>query len=231
MLARAPVDRPHYIPDAKETADETRARYEQIATDIAEVLKTEQPLFRGPSGKVRTSSVILSVMFHESGFRRDVDLGLGKYAKGDKGRSVCLMQLNVGAGRTLRWNVAKDRYAIPSDPESEVVEGWTAKEILEDRKKCIRSGLRMLRLSFRACSSMPQQDWLRVYASGSCQGGGRESASRIGLAMRWYGSHPPGFNDSVLDAAVAPVPEPERDATNNPKPARFVRLFVTPEAP
>lgn len=211
MLSKAPVDRPHYIPEAKESAAEARTRYEQIATDIAEVLKTERPLFKGKDGKIRTSSVILSVMFHESGFRRDVDLGLGKLAKGDNGNSVCMMQLNIGKGKTMKWNTVQDRAALPSDPPSEVQEGWTAKEILADRKKCIRAGLRVLRLSFGSCSSMPQKDWLRVYASGSCQGGAKESASRMGLAMRWYSAHPPGFDDSVLlpPAPATPPSQPQ----------------------
>lgn len=204
MLAKAPVGRTHYIPEAKESAEDTRARYEQIATDIAEVLKTEPPLYKGTNGKVRTSSILLSIMFHEGGFRRDVDLGLGKLARGDHGNSVCLMQINVGKGRTAKWNTVKNRAALPADPAEEVVEGWTAKELLEDRQKCVRAGLRILRSSFGACSSMPQKDWLRVYASGSCQGGAKESASRMGLAMRWYSEHKPGFDDSVFAPPSSP---------------------------
>ena len=218
MLTKAPVDRPHYIPEAKETQDETRARYEQIANDIADVLKTEKPLFKGADGKIRTSSVILSVMFHESGFRRDVDLGLGKLARGDHGNSVCMMQLNIGKGKTMKWNTVQDRAAYPNDPPAEVQDGWTASEVLADRKKCIRAGLRLLRLSFKACPSLPQKDALRVYGSGSCEGAAKESASRMGLAMRWYAAHPPGFDDSVLlPPPPAPPAPPAPPSANAPK--------------
>lgn len=233
MLAKAPLDRPTYIKEAKETQEEKRDRYEQIATDIAEVLKTERPLFKGPDGKIKTSSVILSVMFHESGFRRDVDLGIGKMAKGDHGNSVCMMQLNIGQGKTTKWNVVQDRPAYPNDPPAEVEDGWTAKDVLADRKKCIRAGLRLLRLSFGACSALPQKDWLRVYASGSCKEGGKESATRMGLAMKWYSAHPPGFNDSVL-LTPAPLPpplpsaaQPDSQATTGPMTANdvFARML------
>lgn len=204
MVAKAPLNRPHYIPEAKESPAETQARYEQIAHDIAEVLKTEKPLFKGPDGKVRTSSVILSIMFHESGFRRDVDLGLGKLARGDHGNSVCMMQINVGKSRTQKWNKVQNRFALPNDPATELEEGSSAAELLADRKKCIRHGLRLIRLSFASCGRMPQKDWLRVYASGSCSGGEKESASRMGVAMSWYKAHKPSFDDSALSAPLAP---------------------------
>jgi len=206
MLAKAPLTRPHYIPEAKETVEEGQVRYESIAADIAEVLKDEKPLFKGPDGKLRTSALILSVMFHESGFRRDVDLGLGKLSKGDNGNSVCLMQLNIGKGKTMKWNKVLNRPAYPADPKEDLEEGWTAKEVLADRKKCIRAGLRLLRLSFGSCGPNPK-DWLRIYASGNCKSGAKESASRVGLAQRWYAANKPSFDDTVF----LPPPPPKQD--------------------
>lgn len=202
MVAKAPLDRPHYIPEAQETVEQGMARYESIASDVAEVMRTEKPLFKGADGKLRTSALIMSVMLHEGGFRRDVDLGLGAHSKGDHGNSVCLMQLNVGKGRSFAWNVVKDRAPRPADPPSEIQQGWTAKELLADRKKCITAGLRVMRVSFASCGRMPQRDWLRAYASGSCDAGAPESASRMGLAFRWYAANRPAFDDSVL------TPEP-----------------------
>ena len=212
MVAKAPLNRPHYIPEAKETSAETQARYEQIAADIVEVIKTEKPLFKGVDGKIRTSSVILSVMFHESGFRRDVDLGLGKLARGDHGNSVCLMQLNIGKGHTAKWNRVQGRFALPSDSESDLEAGLSAGDILANRQRCIRHGLRLIRLSFASCGRMPQKDWLRVYTSGSCSGGEKESASRMGVALGWYQAHKPLFDDSSLTAPASPPSSP----TENP---------------
>jgi len=230
MLAKAPVDRPHFIPEAKETPAETQVRYEQIAADIADVLKTEKPLFKGPDGKIKTSSLILSVMFHESGFRRDVDLGQGQVAKGDHGNSVCMMQLNIGKGRTFQWNTVQNRAVLPSDSASEIVEGWTAQEVLADRKKCIRAGLRVLRASFASCARLPQTDWLRAYASGNCEHGASESASRMGMATRWYTTHKPSFDDTTLDAPPAAVPAPLAELLHQqgPSQVRFITLYQTP---
>jgi hypothetical protein len=195
MMAHAPLDRPQYIAEAKETAPEGAARYNEIATDIVEVMKTERPLFRGPDGKLRTSIIIVSSMLRESGFRRDVDYGLGPHARGDHGNSVCMMQLNIGKGRTARWNIVKDREAWPNDPPDEIQEGWNAQEVLADRQKCIRAGLRVARMSFDHCRFRPQQYWLCGYLSGSCMIAGQESTIRMDLAAKWYQRHKPAFND------------------------------------
>lgn len=206
MTQFAPPGRPTWVPEAKETKIEAEARYESIAQDIQTVISEEEPLFKGPQGRIKTASVILSIMFHESGFRKDVDLGAGKQAKGDGGNSVCMMQLNIGKGRTFSWNTKKLRPALPADPPDEVMEGWTAKDVLADRKKCIRAGYRIIKLSFGATSGLPALEWLRVYASGRSDAGSKESRSRMGLALKYFGEHKPDFVDVDFMAPVKVIP-------------------------
>lgn len=208
--------RPQYLPDAIESKEDALARYEAIARDIEEVAKTETPLFKGPQAQSRTASVLLSVMLFESGIRKDVDSGVGSQARGDGGRSWCMLQQNVGKGRTLAWNTVKNRPAraickdgqvsttgVPCDPTAEVHPGWTGPELVADRKNCFRAGLRAMRLSFAACSRLPTADWLRSYASGSCENGAEASSRRMNFAMRWFANHKPE-PDTVM--FLTPVP-------------------------
>lgn len=65
-----------------ETYDEGLQRYWTIAQSVAS------------TGDA--APAVLTVVFHESGFRRDVHSGVGKWARGDQGRSWCLGQLLVG---------------------------------------------------------------------------------------------------------------------------------------
>lgn len=223
ITMHAPPGRPQFIEEAKETKEEATARYESIGTDIHEVLKTDKPLFGGKHGKARTTAVILSLMLHESGFRKDVDTGIGTQARGDHGNSWCMLQQNVGRGRTLAWNIKQDRpaYAIckpeqvsstryPCDQADDVHPGYTGPELVADRKNCIRAGLRAMRMSFAACRSLPTADWLRSYASGSCTGGSEASARRMNLAMTWFSNHRPE-TDIVLFAPPAPIEPPAVD--------------------
>jgi hypothetical protein len=188
ITAVAPPGRKLYYPHAQETREEAMVRYNDIAQDVVEVVydSNTKPLFRGKTGRARTVSVILSIMFHESGFRKDVDLNLGKYARGDKGNSWCLMQLNIGTGRTLKWNKKHNRRVRWDDPPEEIHHGYTGPELIADRKLCIREGLRVLRLSMGGCRKLPLNQRLRAYASGNCKNGAKQSEVRMGTAMRWY---------------------------------------------
>lgn len=209
MVTMAPPGRPQYIEAAKETKEDAMARYEAIARDVAQVVVVEKPLFRGPEGRAKTASVVLSVMLWESGFRKDVDLGLGKLARGDHGRSACLMQLNVGKGRTLKWNTQEDRLPKWGDPPESIHQGWTAEELLANRQTCVLAGLRTLRMSFGSCGRLPATEWLRAYASGSCEAGSKESRIRMGTALQWYSSNRPDFKDVDLLPSPAPSPTPD----------------------
>lgn len=198
MITLAPPGRKHYIPEAKETETEALERYGDIARDLAEVLTDEKEnvITRGSQAKIRMAAIIVSVMLHESGFRRDVDFGKGKYARGDNGNSWCLMQLNVGKGKTKPWNYVRHRFAFSHDNPEEVLPGWSGEELVADRKNCIRAGLHMINAT--SCTSQGPLGWLRGYASGSCSRGEQASRSRVGLALRWLSSHRPEFRDADL---------------------------------
>lgn len=127
--------------EALESAADGEARYKQIAEDLAEVVESEKPLFGGPLGRQKTAALMLSIQFFESGFRRDVDLGIGKFGRGDFGRSWCLNQIQTG----------KMPGTVPIDhPE---MSKWTGEDLVKDRKKCFRAGLEILRRSMAMCKS------------------------------------------------------------------------------
>jgi hypothetical protein len=153
-----------------ESPDVVHARYESIAHDAVSVALEagEAPLFDGPDGRAQTAVLMLSVASFESSFRKSVDEGVGR---GDHGYSYCLMQIHVGDGHTR--------------------EGWSGRQLVEDRKLCFRAALHILRASFGACRSLPVDDRLSAYASGRCFADALVSRSRIGRARRWWESHAP----------------------------------------
>lgn len=164
-----------YIPEAKETTEQATKRYIEIAQAVVDVAYNpeEAPIVTmKDESKARAHSALLmlSIALMESGLRRDVDFGIGKQGRGDGGRSWCLMQIQLGPGK------------VPdSDPE---VGGWTGKDLVADRRKCFRTAMRMIRRSFTACQANPFPHRLAAYASGSCDKGHAESASRLGFWSR-----------------------------------------------
>jgi len=185
------------IPEAKETRSAALVRYESIATDVADVVWRNKPLFPGTDGRLQTAALIVSTMRFEGSFRKDVDTGAGKLSKGDHEKSVCLMQIHVGKKRTTPWNFVRDRFAVATDPSREIVQGWNAKELLADRKKCIEAGYRIMSESFHRCSNLPLDGRMRAYVSGSCTKGVTQSHNRIKLAHQWYKMHKPYFDDAL----------------------------------
>jgi hypothetical protein len=169
MLVWSPLaDHEYYEP-----REETHARYVEIARTIAEVAldPAEPPLFGGPDGRTETALFIAAVAYYESGgYRRDVELGTGKRARGDSGRSWCLMQVNIGGGRTA--------------------EDWTGLDLVADRDKCIRAGLHRMRESFLHCKGQTFIDRLSGYTNGRCQDGADASHRRIRRAVDYFQTHP-----------------------------------------
>jgi hypothetical protein len=172
MMAIAPPG-----PWRGESRDETVAHYRQIAADAVAVAYDAEtsPLFPGKDGRARTALLLLSVAFHESSFRRDVDLGIGPHARGDSGQSWCLMQMQVGDGRTI--------------------EGWTGPDLVRDRKLCFVAGLAAIKRSFFACRANPTTERLNAYTSGSCAGGAARSRDRVGAALSWIARRPAPSED------------------------------------
>jgi hypothetical protein len=172
--------------DYYEPREETLDRYAAIAKDFAAVAldPEEAPLFGGPQGRVQTGLLLASVAFYESGgYRRDVDLGIGKKARGDSGRSWCLMQINIGDGTTL--------------------EHWSGRDLVEDRQKCLRVGLRRMRQSFEMCSGQAFIDRLSGYTTGRCTVADDYSHRRMKRALGWWGAH--RLDDVKLQQAQAMI--------------------------
>ncbi len=158
MLAALPLER-----QAPEPPAAALARYEAIAAAVAHVAETDEPAFGGTEGRRRSAVLMLAVSYHESSWRAGVDDGT---VRGDGGRSWCLMQVNLGKGRTL--------------------EGWTGPELAADRRRCFGAGLAMLRRSVNACRNSHPFDRLAVYASGRCNVGREASRARMRTADRWW---------------------------------------------
>jgi len=227
MLAiAAPYNSP--IPALAETPEETRARYESIATDVASVVydEKESPMIQGIRGREASAAILLSIAFHESSFRKAVDKNIGPGGRGDHGDSWCLMQLNVGKGRTIPWHAKENRPAYREckenevstkayrcDKKEEITAGWSGPELIDDRKKCIRASYRYMKMSFGACQHLPVTDRLSAYASGSCISDFEPSKRRMNLGLRWFAKSP-----KIVDADVLK----EIEESNKSKPPQIL---------
>lgn len=131
----------------REPLVDAQVRYESIAEDISAVAmdESEPPLFKGPAAREATAVLLSAVAWHESGFRKDVDICKGARSKGDQGLSVGLLQVMKGRN----------------------YEGHSALEICQDRRLAIRLGLHVLRRAKETCHGGPRI-WLQSYAAGGC---------------------------------------------------------------
>lgn len=203
MLTLVPCKKTYYVPShAQESIQQCESRYDGISKAIAEVVYHPEstPLWTGDHGRARTALTILTVMYFESGFRRDIDLGiererLSRYGWNDYGRSWCMMQINLGNKSTMIDGSAVVNSATTTP------QGWTGKELIEDRRKCIAAGLNVLRTSFNACPGQPFNHRLSVYASGSCNKGADASASRMRKMVSLYSQNRPKFSDPTINYA------------------------------
>lgn len=133
---------------------ETLERYDGIAQAIAKTTDEGPLLFGGFNARKDTALVVAVISYYESGgWQRSVHEGR---ARGDAGASWCLMQRNIGRGKTP--------------------EGWTGPELAADDYKCFRSALNLAGKCARGCRG---RRWLNAYGSGSCHRGGKA------IALRW----------------------------------------------
>lgn len=245
MTKHAPPGRKTFYPEAQETKEEALERYHGIANAIVDVVynPNSKPLFGGSNGRARSVTVILALMLFESGFMKNVDYGVGKYGRGDAGKSWCLLQINIGGGRTIKWNTKHDRPPKMGDDPADIFDGYTGPELVADRKKCVGEAYKALRLSFNACQSLklPLDQKLRVYGSGNCNGAEKESRLRMRAAVKfWDETHKVrGFKDATLTAMVAkslglpyemPVEKPKNPAPV-PPPADGTPTIEGPAPP
>lgn len=206
MSKWSPPGRKSYIPEATETEEEATTRYASIASDALTIAfdPSEKPIFGGSQGRLRTFSLLISVAHSESGFRKDVDFGLGKYAKGDGGRSWCLGQIQLGKASDGK---TKTRVLLTEGGGLKYVwdgTGLGGEDLVSDRKNCFRVSLRIMRLSFNSCSALPISKRLAVYASGSCDKGHDSSSARVGKAIRWLSIDPAPVEDSEVTHQMFP---------------------------
>lgn len=157
--------------DPNESPVARASRIESIAADIAEVVydPSEEPIFMGPKARNQTAAMVATFAVEEGmNLSHGVDTGR---ILGDAGKSYCMMQINVGKGKTK--------------------EGWTGPDLIADRKKCIKAGMHALRRSFWTCKNNPLKERFAVYASGNCVVGRDISSRRWDRAMRQLYITPP----------------------------------------
>lgn len=150
---------------SSEPSEIRNERLHAIAEDIVSVVYSEKEssLFSGVNGKEKSAIFIATWAAYESGwFHKNVDKGT---TRGDSGRSWCIMQLNIGKGKTK--------------------EGWTGPQLVEDRKKCISAGYHIMKSSMKMCKG-PERDAITAYMSGNCTVGLEHTRKRYDTAMTTY---------------------------------------------
>lgn len=108
-LCRAPwFDRDRGSWVRVETAFEGQIRYQVIADAIANIASTD----------MRLAAFLLTVTFHESGWREDVHRGIGEHSKGDGGQSWCLGQIMLGRKASTKVFDYEARDLVGTDLDS-----------------------------------------------------------------------------------------------------------------
>jgi hypothetical protein len=210
-----------YVKEARETEDEGRRRYEDIANSVISVTydPAERSIFQGDNGRAMTAALLTSIAFYESAYRKDVDTGVGPRARGDSGKSWCLMQIKLGRpeadGRTKMRVVVGSGGGLrfvssPREPGYE--SSWGGEDLVQDRTKCFRVAVRLARMSFGSCAKLDVRDRLSMYASGQCEAGQEASRRRVSRAQSWlWGSRPPLTDSQAMGLLNAPFPGPPEE--------------------
>lgn len=150
---------PYAIRGGKEgVPPETRAQHMErrraIVRDVLRVAmdSSEQPLFDGDDGRLRTALFMLAIMRFESSYDLRVDrFHCAAMPKGycDGGAAWCMGQVHTG-------------------PSGYTAEGWTGPQLLKDRTKCARAQLHILQACLRMCAGPVTWQSFSPYASGTC---------------------------------------------------------------
>lgn len=195
------------IPEARESYAQADTRYQEAAEDIVKgSFEAPRSIFYGRKGRAKTALLVTTIFFMESGFRRDVDMGLGRTRLArsginDFGRSWCMGQINLG--RKPMKDPETGEWLEQSASTTE--EGWTGKDLVQDRKKCVVATINVLRKSLSSCKQLPVSGRLALYASGSCakQSGILASEARMSLFDRLFArSKPPDVSDEDVTAEI-----------------------------
>jgi hypothetical protein len=202
MTALAPPHREHYVQLAKESYAQADARYREIAEAIVDESFAGRPLFGGKGGRISTAMLVTTIFFMESGFRRDIDLGIGnvrlrRAGLNDFGRSWCMGQINLGFKRVPD----PDHPGMWKETSTAATpDGWYGPDLTADRRKCVRATINALRLSMSTCRSLPADQRLAAYAAGNCESetGKRLSEARMRLFFRWNARGRPNTVDEQV---------------------------------
>ena len=229
MLNWMPTGR-SFIKHAKETKEAGKKRYEEIADAMITAVynPAEKPLFGGKYGRAKTLALVASMAYFESGYRKDVDFGLGSLGVGDKGQSWCMMQILLGRkqldGKSKnRIILTKDYYTLLTSPKDRTA-GWGGEDLIKDRVACFRTGLHLARRSFRGCRNYHVQDRLGIYGSGGCIKNWAPSRIRVKKAQKWLAIEKPPLTDKEAMKLLHPPPPPDKDPpADEEKPV--ARLF------
>lgn len=163
--------------------DVSSGRTYSIAQDIASLRITEKPLYSDDTDFIRSYSVLISTIKHESAFKQSVEKGLSSRDFGADGKDWCLMQIRLGkpdsTGKSpLNVTLDDDAFKISKHP------GINGRDLLMDRRLCLRVGYRMLAHSIRKCSHYHPDRALSMYLSGKCTKAYRNSRLRLLLASK-----------------------------------------------
>lgn len=173
---------PAYVTDnanAVETRDEMKDRFTEIADDVYDVVKEDGNIFYGNHADIRSMWAILGTSHHETRWAKEVDVWTHEDTHVIKDGAWCLMQIQLGKKKIYLDGENKD-YIVDSNIVT--LEGWSGRDLVADRKKCLKVGYRMIKQSFGACRNKPMSLWMAAYASGSCDRGhvrSRELMSEI----------------------------------------------------
>jgi len=188
MVTMSPPHREHWEPAAQESYAQADQRYREIAETLVDGVfdPTVEPLFTGSRARQNTAMLVLVWWHAESGFRRDVDLGTGraKTAKAgwnDYGRSWCMGQINLG--RKRRPDPLHPGTWIEDSPTT-TPDGWSGRDLCQDRSKCFLATLRVMRQSISVCRNLHFEERLAAYAAGTCESKAGQAISR--QRMSWF---------------------------------------------
>lgn len=191
ILSIAPIEK--LAPVYHENPESMRARYEQIAVDMATSINSQPKLFStevsAEKNDLREAALLTSIAFFESNFRKDVDEGK---VRGDHGRSWCLMQINIG-----------NSHVTVGDKE---MQKWKGTDLIKDRTKCFRSAIEVLRASMESCKHLSGSGVLSGYTTGRCIPNERTAKVRWEYAFTLMNKFPfpaPTTNQEVLDEKEA----------------------------
>jgi hypothetical protein len=119
-----------------ENKEEGLERYTTIAGVVAREAEAATQSGSYPGTSDELAKYAISVIYGESGFRRDVHSGKGKFARGDHGKSFCLGQILLGRdGVTEAGYKGKDLIGIDEERTTRCV-GTIVQYLTRARKNC-----------------------------------------------------------------------------------------------